>query len=431
MDLQKINGYEFEEIMAILFKKMGFEVEETTLAGDGGIDLIIYSSEYIYSGKYIVQCKHWTSSVGQPCIRDLYGVVMSERANKGILITTSSFTTQAIEFAADKNLELIDGIKLNHLLNKYEFYNKSVIINEKKFWEYEDFEKEKYLYFKSNIKAERNEKYNYEVLREFFHSYIINGKYQINKAGLINEYIKLNEEIINKFCKGTGKKKKLEKFSLLYINGFLNILNGELFKGSEIIFKILNQLDKEKFKPLIPVKIKVDLNTSPRMTESQEKLYLYDNKYKVENYIYSPWIIFKNLFCIFNRYNYEVGKDYVFNIMLDNSKNAKEIVDKYINEQARYSRKHVKEIIIRAKKEEDVIRKIKISQYKYNLYNRNLALYINKIHIPVRYTIPDDKSNSILIKFDEEVYINMEDMIENYYKGIDIAKELEKLDILF
>lgn len=57
--------------------------------------------------------------VGEPPIRDLYGVVMSENANKGILITTSNFTSSAISFANDKPIELIDGQILQQLLAKY------------------------------------------------------------------------------------------------------------------------------------------------------------------------------------------------------------------------------------------------------------------------------------------------------------------------
>jgi hypothetical protein len=98
---------------------MGFSIEGRKKAADGGIDIIVVSSEPLVSGRYIVQCKRYTSSVSSPIVRDLYGVVNAANANKGILITTSSFTSDAIEFARDKPIELIDGPKLTDLLHKH------------------------------------------------------------------------------------------------------------------------------------------------------------------------------------------------------------------------------------------------------------------------------------------------------------------------
>lgn len=78
--------------------------------------MIAYNHQPLLAGKYIVQCKRYSGSVGEPIIRDLFGVVMSERANKGILMTTGYFTRSAIAFAKDKQIELIDGAMLKELL---------------------------------------------------------------------------------------------------------------------------------------------------------------------------------------------------------------------------------------------------------------------------------------------------------------------------
>lgn len=118
-DINTLNGIEFENVCQHLIENMGFSVEKTKASGDGGIDLIAYNKQPILSGKYIIQCKRYSGSVGEPIIRDLYGVITSERANKGILITTGYFTKSAIAFAEDKQIELIDGNGLNNLLEKY------------------------------------------------------------------------------------------------------------------------------------------------------------------------------------------------------------------------------------------------------------------------------------------------------------------------
>lgn len=114
-DINSLSGMDFEKLCKNLLEKMNFEVSTTKQSGDGGIDLIAYNNQPMLVGKYIVQCKRYSGSVGEPIIRDLYGVVNSERANKGILITTGTFTKSAIDFSIGKQLELIDGEKLNQL----------------------------------------------------------------------------------------------------------------------------------------------------------------------------------------------------------------------------------------------------------------------------------------------------------------------------
>lgn len=119
-DIANLSGIEFEQLIANLMVKMGFAVQLTKVTGDEGIDLVVCKTDPIFGIKAIIQCKCYTNnSVGQPAIRDLYGVVMSEGANKGILITTSYFTKRAKEFVVGKPIELIDGIMLKELLNKY------------------------------------------------------------------------------------------------------------------------------------------------------------------------------------------------------------------------------------------------------------------------------------------------------------------------
>lgn len=113
------DGKALEEKVKAWLHSMGLRATTTKTSGDGGIDIVAYSESPIFSGKYIVQCKDWAGSVGESVIRDLYGVVMSESANKGILITTGTITKSAQKFAEGKPLELINGQELNKLLQKF------------------------------------------------------------------------------------------------------------------------------------------------------------------------------------------------------------------------------------------------------------------------------------------------------------------------
>ena len=57
--------------------------------------------------------------MGVSAVRDLYGTVVNENANRGILVTTSHYGPDAYQFADGKNLTLIDGGGLLDLLAKH------------------------------------------------------------------------------------------------------------------------------------------------------------------------------------------------------------------------------------------------------------------------------------------------------------------------
>ncbi len=77
-----MSGQEFERLVADIFVKKGFHVDSTKASHDGGIDLIAHCDIPLHQGKYIIQCKRYDGSVGEPYIRDLYGVMISERATR-------------------------------------------------------------------------------------------------------------------------------------------------------------------------------------------------------------------------------------------------------------------------------------------------------------------------------------------------------------
>lgn len=116
----KKSGLSFEEKCLRVMEAMGFTATTTSATSDGGIDIVAVSTQPLFSGKYIVQCKDWSNPVGEPVLRDLYGVVHAENANKGVLITTSTLTKAAQRFAEEKPLELIDGEQLEALIRSLE-----------------------------------------------------------------------------------------------------------------------------------------------------------------------------------------------------------------------------------------------------------------------------------------------------------------------
>lgn len=235
----------FEELINSLLKEMGFETELTSKSGDGGVDIIARYNEPIFKGKYLIQCKYWTNQVGEPPIRDLYGVCLSENANKGVLITNSGFTDNAMRFAEGKNLELIDGNILRGLLEKYSVNIGDFKNNADKpihFTNMNNFNLEKYRYLISRVEGDRREVNHYKNLQKFFFDNLISKDYEILKSGLLDEFIGLNEEYIRRFCK-KNKVGITEKESLSYLNALLFLYKGKLFKAIEILRDIgmLNQ----------------------------------------------------------------------------------------------------------------------------------------------------------------------------------------------
>lgn len=66
----------------------------------------------------MVQAKRYNNTVNAAAVRELYGTILNEGANRGILITTSSFGQSSYEFAKDKPITLIDGSLLMQLIRK-------------------------------------------------------------------------------------------------------------------------------------------------------------------------------------------------------------------------------------------------------------------------------------------------------------------------
>jgi restriction system protein len=85
--------------------------------GDGGIDGMIKEDRLGLDVIYI-QAKRWENTVGRPEIQKFAGALQGQRANKGIFITTSSYSREAIEYAAviSTKIILIDGDMLVSLM---------------------------------------------------------------------------------------------------------------------------------------------------------------------------------------------------------------------------------------------------------------------------------------------------------------------------
>lgn len=117
----------FEKLVLDLLDKMGYAYDKesiisTDYSGDEGIDGIINEDQFGFNSIYI-QAKKWNrSSVGRPEIQKFLGAVAGQGGIKGLFITTSTFTREAIDYAKKQlqvKLILVDGKMLTDLMMKY------------------------------------------------------------------------------------------------------------------------------------------------------------------------------------------------------------------------------------------------------------------------------------------------------------------------
>lgn len=124
----------FENLVVDLLVSMGYggtrQDAGKAIGGtaDGGVDGIIKEDRLGLDVIYL-QAKRWEGTVGRPEIQKFAGALQGQRARKGVFITTSSFTKDALEFAEkiDSKLILIDGEQLSQLMIDYEIGVTSIV----------------------------------------------------------------------------------------------------------------------------------------------------------------------------------------------------------------------------------------------------------------------------------------------------------------
>ncbi|BCL90920.1 restriction endonuclease [Ralstonia pseudosolanacearum] len=113
----------FERLVVDLLVAMGYGGSRqeagrvTQLSGDGGIDGTIKEDKLGLDVIY-VQAKKWENTVGRPEIQKFAGALQGQRASKGVFITTSNFSREAVEYAniIQSRIILVDGNELVRLM---------------------------------------------------------------------------------------------------------------------------------------------------------------------------------------------------------------------------------------------------------------------------------------------------------------------------
>jgi len=92
-----ITPRDFEKVVAEIYYNLGFDVELTPVAKDGGKDIIVVGNENGQPFVHLIECKrHSTRNpVGVSIVREFDSIVRREKANRGIIVATAHFTKDA------------------------------------------------------------------------------------------------------------------------------------------------------------------------------------------------------------------------------------------------------------------------------------------------------------------------------------------------
>jgi len=117
----------FERVVVELLQKMGYggsfaeAAEVLGGSGDAGLDGVIKQDRLGLEAVY-VQAKRWENTVGRPTVQGFAGSLQGQRARKGVLMTTASFSREAQDFvnSIDMKIVLIDGLQLVELMIEHD-----------------------------------------------------------------------------------------------------------------------------------------------------------------------------------------------------------------------------------------------------------------------------------------------------------------------
>ena len=124
-NLRQVSPNRFEVIVLDVLHSLGYGASRNDLqrvggSGDGGIDGVI-SLDKLGLEKVYVQAKRWQGTVGRPELQAFYGALAGQKAKRGVFITTSGYTAQAVHFARSvEGMVLVDGNRLVNLMMDHE-----------------------------------------------------------------------------------------------------------------------------------------------------------------------------------------------------------------------------------------------------------------------------------------------------------------------
>lgn len=113
--LNKMTWKQFELLVHQAFRHRGYVIGETGgTSPDGSVDMVLRKAgEY-----FLVHSRQWKSDrIDVVPVRELHNAMRARRAAGGFMVTTGTYSREAMAFASGRNIQLIDGPTLREMLN--------------------------------------------------------------------------------------------------------------------------------------------------------------------------------------------------------------------------------------------------------------------------------------------------------------------------
>ena len=112
--LRALDPQRFEDEVAAMFRRLGYEVEQTPYSGDFGRDAIMHKD----GDTFLLECKRYKegSSSGRPELQKFHSAMITDDAKSAFFVTTGGFARSALEFAKKASIEPVDGEALVEMM---------------------------------------------------------------------------------------------------------------------------------------------------------------------------------------------------------------------------------------------------------------------------------------------------------------------------
>ena len=123
--LYRMPPYEFEDLVAEIFRRDGYDVKVTPRTRDGGKDIIASFNKNGIPYLLYIECKRYTGKhkVGVEIVQRIFGTQTADRVGKSVVVTSSTFSRDARHFAEEQN-HMIDLLDYNDLIRMVEAQNR-------------------------------------------------------------------------------------------------------------------------------------------------------------------------------------------------------------------------------------------------------------------------------------------------------------------
>lgn len=113
--IRALSWEQFHALIGDYWRGRGFEILEPAERAEDDLLLVLLHNRQ----RHLVRYSHWRSLiVGAGPVRDLFSAMKARDASRAFLVVSGQFNAEAVEFAEDKPLELIDGLELAEMLDE-------------------------------------------------------------------------------------------------------------------------------------------------------------------------------------------------------------------------------------------------------------------------------------------------------------------------